>query len=158
MRISPQAVLWMIDDNHSDLELGSIVCEAMHFPGRFVAFSDGVSALTRLGEVWGGPDQPDALLLDVNMPQMGGLAVLRAIRRDPRWQDLPVVMFSSSTNEIQIAQRDGATDYLLKADVLTGTLRAFRSVVERFCRRLPDDPGEGSDALLTRPPAATADG
>jgi two-component system, response regulator len=155
MKISEEAVLWMIDDNPDDLEIGSIVCETMHFPGRFVSFADGAAALARLAEVWGGREQPDVLLLDVNMPRMSGLAVLRAIRRDPRWRHLPVVMFSTSANEAPVARRDGATDYLLKPDMITGALRAIRNVVERFCRRTPD-PGSDIQRLAVMGPSGSA--
>lgn len=135
MKISRQSVLWMIDDNPADLDIASIVCETMNFPGSFVTFTEGMSALARLAEVWESLERPDVILLDVNMPHMSGLSVLRAIRQQPRWRDLPVVMFSTSANEAAVARRDGATDYLLKPDVLVGTVRTIRAVVGRYCRR-----------------------
>lgn len=158
MKISADSVLWMVDDNPADLEISTIVCEMMHFPGRFVPFSDGVVALARLAEVWDGRDRPDAILLDVNMPRLSGLAVLRAIRKEPRWRELPVVMFSTSVNEAAVARRDGATDYLLKPDILAGTLRAIRSVVERFCRRDPDPGSDTQHPAVTGRSHATAGG
>jgi two-component system chemotaxis response regulator CheY len=40
---------------------------------------------------------PDLLLLDVAMPVLDGMAVLRAIRADARWQDLPVILVTAMT-------------------------------------------------------------
>lgn len=136
--VSPEAVLWMIDDNPADIEIGGIVCETINFPGHFVAFTNGQEALERLAAVWENRlERPDVILLDVNMPKMSGLAVLRALRQDPRWAALPVVIFSTSSNEEAVARRDGATDYVVKPDFLVGTMSAIRGVIRRFCRTRP---------------------
>lgn len=133
--VSPDAVLWMIDDNPADIEIGGIVCESIGFPGRFVPFTSGQEALERLAVAWESElERPDVILLDVNMPKMSGLAVLRALRHDTRWATLPVVIFSTSANEEAIARRDGATDYVVKPDLLVGTMSAIRGVITRFCK------------------------
>lgn len=136
--VRPDAVLWMVDDNPADLEIGGIVCETIGFPGHFLPFTTGQAALDHLTAVWGQEqERPDVILLDVNMPRMSGLAVLRALRQDPRWAGVPVVMFSTSANEEQIARRDGATDYVIKPDVLRDTISAIRRVILRFCKVRP---------------------
>lgn len=58
----------------------------------------------------------DAVLLDVQMPDMNGFEVLGAIRANPRWQDMPVLMLSADGSQATIDQcyRDGADDYLVK--------------------------------------------
>jgi len=58
----------------------------------------------------------DAVLLDVQMPDMNGFEVLGAIRANPRWQDMPVLMLSADGSQETIDQcyRDGADDYLVK--------------------------------------------
>lgn len=136
MDVDPDAVLWMVDDNPADLEITELVCDKIGFPGRFVAFMNGQSALTALPEVWADPRaRPDVILLDVNMPGLSGLSVLRLLRNDPRWSRLPVVMFSTSDNEEPIARRDGATDYLRKPNLLADTVIAIRGVIERHCKK-----------------------
>lgn len=133
--VSSDAVLWMVDDNQADLEIGGIVCETIGFPGRFVPFTTGREALERLAVVWEQEEErPDVILLDVNMPRMSGLAVLRTIRQDSRWATLPVVIFSTSSNEEPVARRDGATDYVIKPDLLTDTISAIGGVIARFCK------------------------
>jgi two-component system cell cycle response regulator len=59
---------------------------------------------------------PDLVLLDVMMPEVNGIDVLRALRRDQRWTDVPVVLITA-TNDGALpvsALRDGAVDFLTK--------------------------------------------
>ena len=72
----------------------------------------GEEALARLkGEV------PDLMILDVMMPGMDGMEVLRQVREDPRTARLPVVVFSalSDPTYVQHAKEKGASDYWVKA-------------------------------------------
>lgn len=59
----------------------------------------------------------DLLILDVMMPGMDGMEVLRRLRADPKTERLPVVMFSAVADRqfIDEAIRKGATDYWVKA-------------------------------------------
>lgn len=58
----------------------------------------------------------EAVLLDVQMPEMNGFEVLRAIRASERWHGLPVLMLSADGSQETVDQcyRDGADDYLVK--------------------------------------------
>lgn len=71
----------------------------------------GVAALRLLGE-----QAVDAVLLDLNMPDMDGLDVLRAIRNHPRLAALPVLMLSADGQQETVARcyELGADDYLVK--------------------------------------------
>ncbi len=59
---------------------------------------------------------PDVLFLDLNMPRKNGFAALGEIKRNPTLQDLPVVIFSTATNEEMIKQvfKDAAHYYIRK--------------------------------------------
>ena len=61
-------------------------------------------------------EQVDAVLLDVNMPDMNGLEVLRSIREVDKWRILPVLMLSADGDEDTISRsyQLGANDYLVK--------------------------------------------
>jgi two-component system, sensor histidine kinase ChiS len=61
-------------------------------------------------------EKPDAVLLDVMMPDLSGLEVLRFMRRDPRLEHIPVIVVSARTlpSEIQGGMEAGATSYLTK--------------------------------------------
>ncbi|HEX2863801.1 MAG TPA: response regulator [Deinococcales bacterium] len=56
---------------------------------------DGEDALHRL-ETWQG-EPPAVILLDLNMPRLGGLEVLERVRKDDRFSTVPIVIFSTST-------------------------------------------------------------
>lgn len=59
---------------------------------------------------------PQAVILDMMMPDIDGSAVLRAMRSDPLMQNIPVVVFSADANAQRIEQtiRLGAQDYIIK--------------------------------------------
>jgi CheY-like chemotaxis protein len=85
---------------------------------------------------------PALILLDINMPRIGGLEVLRWIRQQPIFKSLPVLMFTSSTrNEDRDSARQlGADDYLLKpSDPLTLT-EFVRTLHDRWLTSLITSP------------------
>ena len=61
-------------------------------------------------------DAPDVVLLDIMMPEMDGLEVLRQVRKDPRISDVPIVMFTAVSDPVleRHALQKGADDYLVK--------------------------------------------
>jgi DNA-binding response OmpR family regulator len=75
---------------------------------------------------------PDLVLLDVMMPVMDGHQVLRAIRSEPEFADLPVIMVTAKGQERDILHgfKDGATDYIAKpfspAEVVARVQRALK--------------------------------
>jgi len=72
-------------------------------------------ALRQLSEVI-----PDVILLDINMPGVNGLEVLRFLRRDPPTADVPVIVVTANDSiEMRRAAHDaGATFYLVKPPML----------------------------------------
>jgi DNA-binding response OmpR family regulator len=74
---------------------------------------DGAAVMTLLSE---SRRAPDLLLLDVMMPGMSGLDVLRAVRGDTRWTGVPVVLITAATDEALpgSAMREGAVDVMIK--------------------------------------------
>ncbi|HXV17907.1 MAG TPA: response regulator [Gemmatimonadaceae bacterium] len=88
---------------------------------------DGVEALKRLDS-----HIPDLLLLDVNMPKMDGIAVLRKLRSETPTRDIPVILLTAQGDEKSVAAgfEAGATDYLVKpftVPQLTARVRAALS-------------------------------
>ncbi|HEU0130375.1 MAG TPA: response regulator [Mycobacteriales bacterium] len=90
-------------------------------------------------------DRPDAMILDVMMPGMDGLAVLRELREDPGLADLPVLILTAKAGSAaeQEGWDAGATAYLTKpftGTALAGTLR----------RLLDGDGGDTRGTALAR--------
>lgn len=88
---------------------------------------DGGAGLAAVREL-----RPDLVLLDVMMPVMDGYEVLRAIRSQPEFAGLPVIMLTAKGQERDMLAgfKGGATDYIVKpfspAEVLTRVQRALR--------------------------------
>ena len=80
-----------------------------------VQAEDGEQALEVIRE-----RKPAAVLLDVELPKLSGIEVLRRLKADKATQAIPVVMLtnSSSVESIQGARAAGAADYLIKAHFL----------------------------------------
>ena len=60
---------------------------------------------------------PDCIIMDVVMPQMNGFQATRALSKDPATQQIPVIMLSSKSDQIDkvwAASVKGATDYVVK--------------------------------------------
>ena len=105
-----QSLILMVDDEPiiSDITEAHLQCEGYT---RFVAENDSRLALAALAS------QPvDLLLLDLNMPHINGFEILKAVREDPRYRSLPIiVMTSASDSDTKIrALNLGATDFLAK--------------------------------------------
>jgi CheY-like chemotaxis protein len=64
-------------------------------------------------------ERPDLLLLDLLMPKMSGIDVLRQVKRDSTTQAIPVVILSNSSRELEMADAKalGAVGYLIKANL-----------------------------------------
>ena len=75
-------------------------------------------------------DKPDLILMDVVMPGQNGFQLTRAITRDTRFADVPVIMCTSKNQETDRVwgMRQGARDYIVKpvdADELISKIKAF---------------------------------
>ncbi len=73
--------------------------------------------------------KPSLLVLDVNMPEMDGLTVLKTIKEHAELKDVRIVMYSTDTHPETIteAKRLGAVDFLIKGSI------GFEKLVDRIC-------------------------
>ena len=74
-----------------------------------IATGDGAEASTAVRD-----HEPDAVITDLQMPRMTGLALCRAVRDDPRLRRTPVLVFSGSFDLQQTAAEAGVTAVLVK--------------------------------------------
>jgi len=107
---------------------------------------DGDEALLMAGEM-----RPDLILLDMMLPKMSGLEVLKALKKEPATEAIPVVVLTglSQTNAERL-RGDGAFAFLAKADLgLDQGGEPLLAALERVVAELPDAPR----AQAAMPPA-----
>ncbi|RUQ34849.1 MAG: response regulator [Candidatus Competibacteraceae bacterium] len=114
-------VILLAEDNPDDALLTTYALKESNLCNKIVHVQDGVEALDYLfkrGPYAGdNPDElPTLILLDINMPKVGGLEVLKQIRAEPHTRRLPVVMLTTSKEEQDlITSYDlGANSYVRK--------------------------------------------
>jgi two-component system, response regulator len=107
----------LVEDNADDRNFTIRAFKKNKFPNPVAVACDGAEALTMLlRDDHGAQDSPALVLLDLNMPKVNGLEVLRRIRADPRTRLIPVVILTSSQldEDIRQAYDLGANGYVLK--------------------------------------------
>ena len=107
----------LIEDNPDDRDLTIRALKKNNVLNPVTVACDGAEALTMLlGDGHGDQENPALILLDLNLPRVGGLEVLRRIRADPRTRVVPVVILTSSIQEedLRSAYDLGANGYVRK--------------------------------------------
>lgn len=94
----------LVDDNPNDVELMLHALKKHNLANRFFVVEDGVEALDflfRRGrfEPFAGTAPPRVVFLDLKLPKVSGLEVLREMKGDPRTHDIPVVVVTSSQED-----------------------------------------------------------
>jgi two-component system response regulator len=113
--------LLLVEDSPRDAELTLLAFQDMRFANRVHLVRDGEEALEFVFATgrYAGRDvdnSPRVVLLDLKLPKVDGLEVLRRIRADPRTRTLPVVVLTSSNQERDVieAYALGVNSYIVK--------------------------------------------
>jgi two-component system, response regulator len=116
-----QKMILLVEDNPDDEALTLRALNKNRVANNIVVVRDGVEALDYLfaSGSYAGRDPfelPQVVLLDLKLPKVDGLEVLRRIRSDPRTHMLPVVILTSSREEQDLIQAysNGANSYVRK--------------------------------------------
>lgn len=108
----------LVEDNPGDIRLTKEALAATEFDATIHTVTDGTDALKVLDERQDDESlpYPDLLLLDLNLPQMGGLDVLDAIDADSELPPLPVIVLTSSdaAEDVVSSYERSANAYLTK--------------------------------------------
>ena len=132
----------LVDDDKNILASVTMLLEQEGYHVR--AFADGASALTALTAT-----PPDLAILDIKMPRMDGLELLRRLRQSA---DLPVIFLTSKDEEIDelMGLNAGADDYIRKPFSQRLLLERVRAVLRRADPHRSGAAGEGKKEALVR--------
>ncbi len=132
--MKPKTIL-LVEDNPSDIGLTKRAMTQSHIVNELIVAEDGQEALEYLfcnGKYSGRNvnDLPALVLLDLKLPKVDGLEVLRQIRTDKRTSRLPVVVLTSSKEEQDVAKSYDlkANSYILKPVDFTQFLQSVEQL------------------------------
>jgi CheY-like chemotaxis protein len=120
-RDNKDTLIAIVEDNPSDAELITRVLRKLDLTEKLILLKDGVEALDFLfgqGRYAGrNPGEaPGVILLDLKLPKVNGIEVLRKIKADERTKKIPVVVLTSSSEErdLRDAYELGVNSYVTK--------------------------------------------
>lgn len=149
--------LLLVEDNPFDEELTVRALRRHHIGNAIHVVRDGAEALDYIFGPDGARDPegsqalenvPRVILLDLNLPKIGGLEVLRRLKEDPRTRTIPVVVMTSSEEQSDLLRsyNYGANSYVVKPvdfpkyDELVRSLGLYWVL----CNKVPDPPASGA--------------
>lgn len=107
----------LVEDNPHDLQLTLRALQKANISNRIHIARDGAEALEFMhGSGFTGPHGPRLVMLDLKLPKIDGLDVLRQLKADPRTQSVPVVVLTSSKEQSDVVEsyRLGVNSYIVK--------------------------------------------
>jgi two-component system response regulator len=118
----------LVEDNPDDVLLTMRALAKNHIKNEVVVATDGEQALRILLADDAEPVRPALILLDIKLPKIDGLEVLRRIRGDNRTRSLPVVVLTTSNEERDIvaSYRLGANSFVRKPVSFDEFVRAVK--------------------------------
>jgi two-component system response regulator len=118
----------LVEDNPDDIDLTTRALRQNNITNELIVTCDGEEALHYLLPQDGKTRPPVVVLLDINIPKINGLEVLRTIRSDARTRCIPVVVLTTSNEERDIVEsyQLGANSYVRKPVAFENFLEAIR--------------------------------
>ena len=125
-------MILIVDDTMYTCQLLLLVAKLVQIEGH--CCSGGYAALE-----WLEHHRPDLIFLDLNMPDLSGLEVLRRIKADPGLRDLPVILHTASDDPAshQSARALGSYATLVKGNY---QIREVTALMQKFVRPIPYPP------------------
>ncbi len=127
--------LLLVEDNPQDLELALRALKKANLANQIQVARDGAEALdfifcegAHAGRTFA--DVPKVILLDLKLPKIDGLEVLRRLKGDPRTRAIPVVVLTSSKEQSDVVEsyQLGVNSYIVKPVNFEGFAAAVRSL------------------------------
>jgi len=123
-----EGTILLVDDSPDDVALTLRAFRTNNITNKVDVAPDGEEALKYMLREGERRPKPVLILLDINLPKVNGLEVLRRIRADERTRHLPVVMLSTSSEDRDIVQSYdlGANSYVRKPVVFNEFVDAVK--------------------------------
>ncbi|MDR3449128.1 MAG: response regulator [Alphaproteobacteria bacterium] len=135
----------LVEDNEGDIELTELAFRRRKLSSTLAVAHNGVEAVDYLScrGAFTEAVRPDLVLLDLNMPRMGGREFLEIVKQDEKFRSIPVIVFTSSSAPKDIAEcyERHANCYILKPFDPEEFMDIAKKV-EDFWGRLAHLPGE----------------
>lgn len=127
-------MIWCVDDDSTIREIEVYTLEQTGFKAR--GFADGVSMLDALKD-----EIPELIILDIMMPELDGIEVLKRLRSEPLYKDIPVIMATAKGTEMDKigGLNSGADDYLVKPFGVMEMVARVNAVLRRSARESSSD-------------------
>ena len=139
----------LVEDNPMDVDLTLQAFDTEGLASAIVVCPDGEDALTYMGRhaEENDPSLPRLVLLDLCLPNVDGLEVLRAMRAHPTWRKMPIVVLTTSSepNDIDRAYASGASSYIVKP-VDFDAFTEIVSALNLYWCRINESPFQSGDA------------
>lgn len=128
------SVILLAEDSEGDAELTRLALRRGRLPTELHVVRDGIDALAFLRREDGhaGAPRPDLVLLDLNMPRLGGHGVLEAMQADDDLRSIPVIVLSTSTEvqDIRLSYELHVNCYVRKPIDFSQFLEVMRTIEE----------------------------
>ena len=127
-------MVWCVDDDSTIREIEVYTLEQTGFAAR--GFADGVSMLEALKD-----EIPELIILDIMMPELDGIEVLKRLRSEPSYKDIPVIMATAKGTEMDKigGLNMGADDYLVKPFGVMEMVARVKAVLRRSVKTVESD-------------------
>lgn len=129
-----QVHILLVEDNEGDIVLTKEAFEESKIGTRISVAKNGQEALDFLNQVnnFVSAERPDLILLDINIPVINGLEVLKEIKENEKLKKIPVIILTTSNNQkdINIAYQNYANSYVVKPIEMQDFLNAVLRIEE----------------------------
>jgi chemotaxis family two-component system response regulator Rcp1 len=134
-QVNPVRIL-IVEDNEPDVYLVRTALRSAQIDFELTHAKDGVSALAMLDDASAKSSGlvADLIFLDLNLPQIDGFALLKAMRRHPASAEVPIAVLSSSLSEDDVTRASelGANRFIVKPIELNDFMTLIASTVKEM--------------------------
>lgn len=124
----------LVEDNEGDIFMTQEAFEDFKIKNKISVVRDGQEALDFLLKVsdFKNAESPDLIILDINLPKKSGHEVLKSIKENPKTQQIPVIMLSTSSSEkdITLSYQNRANCFITKPIEAEEFMKAITSIEE----------------------------